>query len=226
MTSTSGSYSFNPETADIVVESFERIGKQADFLEAPGVLRSARRSMNLIQSDWSNRGPNLWKVGLYSIPLIQGTATYTLPSQTVMVLNVYLSQTGQSDRILAPISRSTYAALPSKTQQSSPTQYYLDRQTIPTITFWASPDLSSTYTANLYLFSQQQDITASAQGVDVPFRWWEALCSELALRLAVKFAPDRVAMLQPMAQEAYLHAANEDVERVPMNLTPNLRGYQ
>lgn len=225
MTATSGTYAFNPEVADIVVEAFERIGKQADFLESPGILQSVRRSMNLIQSDWSNKGPNLWKVSLLPITLIQGTTTYTLPLQTVMVLNVYLTTVGQSDRILSPISRATYAALPQKLQQGPPTQYYLDRQIDPKITFWEVPDLSATYTANCYVFSQQQDVTAGAQGIDVPFRWWEALCSELAFKLAVKFAPTLAPALQSLAGTAYLSAANEDVERVPINIIPNMRGY-
>ena len=47
----------------------------------------------LLSSDWSNRGVNLFAVSTvpYLIDLIQGTATYNLPPNTISMLDTYIS---------------------------------------------------------------------------------------------------------------------------------------
>ena len=49
------------QAADIIQDAFERCG--IDFSKVSGnQLDSARRSIQMCMSNWSNRGPNLWKV--------------------------------------------------------------------------------------------------------------------------------------------------------------------
>ena len=57
----SGSTDFNLEAAEVIQEAYERCGLQ----EISGKdLRAAVRSMNLLMSEWANRGLNLWTVSL------------------------------------------------------------------------------------------------------------------------------------------------------------------
>jgi len=53
---TSGTTDFNLDIDDVIEESFERIGKQ---VRTGYDIRSARRSLNLLLSEWGNRGVHL-----------------------------------------------------------------------------------------------------------------------------------------------------------------------
>ena len=71
---TSGTYTFDKTFAidDVIMESYERIGLVGS---AGNQLRSARRSLNLLFSEWGNRGVHYWAVGSTNIDLIEGSAT-------------------------------------------------------------------------------------------------------------------------------------------------------
>lgn len=236
---TSGTTGFSLSGADLLLEAFERIQIRASAI-TPDQIVSARRSMNLVQARWANRGTNLWKVDPTAAPtaiaLAQGTASYSLDPAVVMVLDTYIRTTDQNgnptDRILAPLSRSDYAATPNKTIEAPPTVYLFDRQsTAPTITLWPVPDLSNTYALQLYAVRQLEDANALAgQGPDIPYRFLEALAAELALHLARKYPPAptsgvAIADLKLAAEEAWEEAAQEDRERVSSHFVPDLSGY-
>lgn len=236
---TSGTSNFALTSADLLLEAFERIQIRAAAI-TPDHVVSARRSMNLVQARWANRGANLWKVdptaSPTAIPLARGIATYALDASVVMMLDTYLHTVDPSgpptDRILMPLSRSDYAATPDKTSEAPPTVYIFDRQSVqPTVTLWPVPDLDNTYTLRLYALHQMQDAnTLASQSPDVPYRFLEALCAELALHLARKYPPDPnsgilLADLKLAAEEAWEEAAQEDRERVPMYVVPDLGSY-
>lgn len=89
--SSSGTYLFQPPVADLMIDALERIQIFGPAIE-PRHIISGRRSANLILSDWSNRGVNLWVVGddLLSIPLQAGVASYPIPRHVVDILDAYL----------------------------------------------------------------------------------------------------------------------------------------
>jgi hypothetical protein len=71
----------------------------------------------------------------------------------------------------------------------------------------------------------QDATTLASQGPDVPYRFLEALCADLALHLAKKYPPkpdSGIAMADLRADAA---DASEDRERVPLYLVPDLTGY-
>jgi hypothetical protein len=65
----------------------------------------------------------------------------------------------------------------------------------------------------------------SGQQVEIPYLWMEAFAYGLAQRLAVIWAPDRVQMLKPMADEAYQIAADQNVETAQQYISPIISGY-
>ena len=77
--SVTGVSDFNLDLAEIVEEAFERCGSE---LRTGYDLRTARRSLNLLFADWSNRGVNMWTFEQGQIPLVQGVSTYALPNDT------------------------------------------------------------------------------------------------------------------------------------------------
>jgi len=85
---TSGTYSNFLDNADVVLEAFDRNGIRPADIDRQKMF-SCRRSINLELSEWSIKGINLWGVYLYTIPLVQGVSTYSLPATTIDVMDVY-----------------------------------------------------------------------------------------------------------------------------------------
>jgi hypothetical protein len=129
MATTSGLTSFNLDLSELVEEAFERAGSE---LRSGYDLRTARRSLNIMLSDWANRGINMWTIEPGSINLVQGQNTYALPTDTVDLLE-HVIRTGanvastQADLTITRISVSTYATIPNKIQQARPIQVWIQR---------------------------------------------------------------------------------------------------
>lgn len=90
---TTGTTNFSPALGDLVLEAYSRIQVKPTGLTADHMLQ-ARNSANLLLADWATRPsiPNLWKIALLSIPLVQGVATYAVPNTTIGILDYYVRQ--------------------------------------------------------------------------------------------------------------------------------------
>ena len=222
---TSGVTVFNLDLSEIVEEAFERCGAE---LRTGYDLKTARRSLNLLFADWANRGINLWTVEQGSIPLVQGTATYNLPSDTVDLME-HVIRTGagnvstQADLTITRISVSTYSSIPNKLTQARPIQVYIDRQSpTPTITVWPTPDGSQSYTFIYWRLRRIQDAGDGSNTMDVPFRFIPCMVAGLAYYLAMKL-PDgmnRMQVLKAQYDEAWDFASTEDREKAAIRFVP------
>jgi hypothetical protein len=224
----SGTYNFLPSVGDIIITAFQRIGiRPAEILQQH--LQQAVMELNLLQAKLSNQQPNLWDVDLQTLPLVQGTLTYSVPAETVMITNAYVSTgsgTARIDRLIFPISQTEYAALPSKFIQAPPTQFWFNRLISPTITLYQVPDGGGPYTLYYYRVRQIQDaLLPNGFQMEVPYRWLDALTAGLAHRLAAVFAPQLEQIRKMDAQEAWTLAATQDTENVPLFIAPGLIGY-
>jgi len=224
---TSGTYNFNPSLGEITLYAFNLCGlRNTSLLQEH--MESARMAANMVAASFSNRGVNLWKVDLVTVPLVQGTSTYSVDPSTVMILDGYVttgSGTTAIDRIIMPVSRTEYASYPNKTQQGWPTTFWFDRLLAPTVTLWPVPD-GNEVSFSYYRLRQIQDANfTSGQTVDVPYLWMEAFAYALAFRLALIWSPDKVPMLKPIADEAYNIAAEQNVENAATYISPQIQGY-
>jgi len=137
MANTTGSTLFNLDFTEIAEEAFERAGRE---MRTGYDLRTARRSMNLMTIEWSNRGLNMWTIEPGTITLQSGLNTYPLPTDTIdlleQVIRTQANQTSQqADLNITRISVSTYATIPNKLNQGRPIQVWVQRysgQTNPT----------------------------------------------------------------------------------------------
>jgi hypothetical protein len=167
-------------------------------------------------------------VDLQTQPLTQGTATYNVARETVMILDVFLTYPSGSqglDSYLWPISRTEYAAIPNKVTQGRPNQYWFDRLNQPTITLYPVPD-GNTYTLNWYRFRQVQDaVMANGISPEVPNRALDALVAGLAYRLARIYKPEQETQRKSDAGEAWSIYAKQDTEAAPLYIMPALESY-
>ena len=219
---TSGTTTFNLDIDDVIEESFERCG----IRNTKGYdLKSSRRSLNLLFSEWGNRGIHLWKVELKNQLLTAGTITYTTPSDCSDVLEAYVSTSesitsSTQDISLTKIDRSAYAGLPNKGQTGQPTQYYVDRQTTPTISLYLAPD-ANTYTFLKYYYIQRiQDAGSYTNQADLPYRFLPCMVSGLSFYLSQKYAPDRIQALKLLYEDELERALQEDGQRTSLYITP------
>lgn len=225
--STSGTYTFNPSLGELTVYAYQLIGVRPTALLQEHI-DVARTATNMMFTRWSNQGVNLWQVDLIQTPLVQGTATYSVDSSVVVMLDAFIRTTTgstQTDRIILPISRTEYASYPNKIQQGFPTTFWFDRLLSPTVTLWPVPDGTQTY-LEYYAVKRLQDANMNGtQQLDMPPIWLEAMIYGLAYRLAQIWSPDKIVTLKPMADEAYQIAATQNVETANQYISPQLSGY-
>jgi len=219
---TSGTTTFNLDIDEVIEEAYERCG----IRNTKGYdLRSSRRSLNLLFSEWGNRGVHLWKVELKNQALTAGTITYDTPSDCSDVLEAYVSTTNAittstQEVSLTKIDRSAYAALRNKGQTGQPSQYFVDRQITPTISLYLAPD-ANTYTFLKYYYMQRiQDAGAYTNQTDLPYRFFPCMVSGLAFYLSQKFAPERIEALRLYYEDELSRALQEDGQRTSLYISP------
>lgn len=221
---TSGTTTFNPDLSEIVEEAFERCGGE---LRTGYDLRTARRSMNLMFTDWANRGVNMWTMEQGQQILTPGTATYNLPADTVDLLD-HVIRTGagsastQADLTITRISEPTYSSIPNKLQQARPIQVWIERLNTPRFTVWPVPDNSQTYTFVYWRLRRIQDAGEGVNTMDMPFRFYNAMVAGLSYYMAMKVpgAIERLQILKQQYDEAWQLAADEDREKAAVRFVP------
>ena len=85
---TSGTTSFDLSIEEIVQEAYNRCGVMTD---SGYDLKRARRNLNILFSEWGNRGVHLWKVSLKEVALVSGQAAYTTATDVNDVLEAFIS---------------------------------------------------------------------------------------------------------------------------------------
>jgi hypothetical protein len=229
---TSGTTGFNLNLNDLFEEAFEQCGAE---LRSGYDFRSARRSLNLLTVEWSNRGINLWTIEQGSIPLVQGQITYDLPADTIDLLeHVVRTQTGpgQTDINITRISVDTYATIPNKNAQGRPIQVWINRQSgatypttgvaYPEINVWPAPDQNNLYTFVYWRLRRMQDGGNGVTTQDIPFRFLPCLVAGLAFHMSMKIpgALERAPVLKARYEELWQQAADEDREKAALRIAP------
>ena len=223
----SGTYTFNPSLGEITLYAYNLCGIRGTALLQEH-MESARMAANMMLGRWSSDGVNLWTVDKQTIPLIAGQSTYTVPSNTIVMLDTYVVTTDggmATNRLILPISRTEYASYPNPQSEGFPTTFWFDRLLSPTVTLWPVPDGTQT-SLDYYRVRQIQDSGFSdGQQVEMPYYFLEAFAYGLAQRLALMWAPEKVQMLKPLADESYQIAASQNIETAQQYISPMISGY-
>lgn len=165
--------------------------------------------------------------------LINGTqivsgsgSTWTVSNSQTVASGSITGETAQSiDRLILPVSRTEYASYPNKEQQGFPTTYWQDRLINGNVTLWPVPDGTQT-ALSFYQVGQIDDAAfTSGMQVNMPNYFYEAFVYALAQRLAMIWAPEKVAMIKPLADESYMIAVEQNVETAQQYISPMISGY-
>mgnify|MGYP001296930934 CR=1 FL=1 len=213
---TSSTTDFDLNIDDVIEESFERIGKQT---RTGYDLKSARRSLNLLLSEWGNRGVHLWKVVNHTQNLVATTTTYTAPSNTSDILEAVF-RNGTTDTTMTKISRSEYQAIPNKSSTGTPSQYYVRRNLSNVeINLYLTPNVTDTQ-INYFYVGRIEDVGAYTNATDMPFRFIPCMVSGLAYYLSMKYAPQLMQGMKLVYEDEFQRALQEDGSASSTHITP------
>tara|TARA_Y100000389_G_C17458574_1_gene519926 strand:+ start:1558 stop:2253 length:696 start_codon:yes stop_codon:yes gene_type:complete len=220
----SGTTAFDLNIDEVIDEAYERCGLST---QSGYDLKRARRNLNLLFSEWGNRGVHLWKVALNEVALVNGQPNYTTPAAVSDVLEAFVSSTNAAgnnvntqDVSLTKIDRSAYAALPNKYATGQPSQYYVDRQITPIIYLYQAPNLSTYTTLKYYSINRIEDAGAYGNTPDTPFRFLPCMVSGLAYYISFMKAAEKTQMLKLAYEDEMKRALDEDGSRTSLYIAP------
>lgn len=223
---TSGAKTFKLSIADTIEEAYELAGIE---LRTGYDAETARRSLNIMFADWSNRGVNLWTIEQVTKNLSTGTSSYAFDAYDIDIVSAIIKvtdSTGNStDLSIERIGRTEYLNIPDKTIKGRPVQIFFDRQVTPVAYLWPTPDDTATYSLIANTIQRIDDVSASNQDPEIPSRFIPCMASGLSYYLALKKNPEKAGMLKQQYEQDFKLAADEDRNRASLHLTPARSSY-
>ena len=216
----SGTKTFALSINDCILEALDRIGG-GPYLGYD--LKSARRSLNIMFTDWANRGLNQWTLQKQTLNMVANQSSYDLDASTVSIVDVYITS-DSTDFAVNEISLTDYNAYPNKAQTGRPSQYYLQKSMTPKLFLFPAPE-NSTDVITYWRIAKIDDVTASNEDPEVPSRFIPCMVSGLAYYIAMKKNPERVGLLKQQYEQDFKLAADEDRNRASLRLVPSRSSY-
>lgn len=200
-------------------------GQPSQFEE----LQNARTNLNLLFSEWSVDGVNLWKVNFADVTVAPSTAVVSLSSSVLRPIHIAARVDGSnSDIQLTPISYTDYNVLSNKEQQGTPTQYLVERKRDSvSLRLWPVP--SKETILKLCVVDKFEDVEKPYDTVDAPSRFLPALTYGLSYRLALGRSDGgqgweaKLNRLNNEYMRTWAMATGDDTDKVPLRITPRMR---
>ncbi len=226
MVSVAGGTNWNLEVVEIMEEAYERAGVDKLLLNADHS-RSARRSMNLILKSWANASVRPWALERTSFLTTAGIEEEYLQEDTIDILDVTLKRENY-EIPMTRLSRGDYANLPDKAIQGRPDRYYLHKDIDQPSMFIYQTPINATDEVIFWRVRRLIDVTSPSDNVDAPVRWVDPFIAELAYRLYEK-RPEvderKLLRLELRAEKLFDLAAEEDRDRAPLQIVPDMTTY-
>jgi hypothetical protein len=147
---------------------------------------------------------------------------------TLVVREVYFGN-NSTEIPMARLNRDDYTNLPNKNfTANQPFQFWFDR-TVPKPSIYLWPVPSDTFVQMTLWYSRQvMDVGALTDELEIPQRWYEAVVSMLAHRMAMELpgvAVDRIGYLEKMADKYLFDVEQEERDKSPIYYAPNISVY-
>ena len=216
---TSGTRAFTLDIATATEEAYELAGLEA---RTSYDAVSARRSMNIMFADWSNRGIQMWEVSKVELTLTEGTSEYTINSFDIDILDAYIERTVNStatDFVLDRIDRNEFINIPNKATKARPTTFWLERLTTPVLHVYPTPE-NSTDVLVYYVWRTIQDANTAINDADIPTRFMPCLVSGLAYYLCLKKNVQKLGIMKEQYEQDLANAMRYDEDRSPLRIVP------
>ena len=201
-------------------------------------MRSSRRSINLLFSDWGNRGLNLLEYSERSQLLTYGVGEYDLSPdndlvnviEQVIQLPPGQSSTSLNRYNLTRVSVSTQATRTNPYITGRPTEIFYQRlRDGITAHIWPLPGDGGPYTLIYWGLRRMDDAGAYTNTADMPFRFLPAFIAGLAFYIAQKKDPNNealIARLERDYEQTWQRAAETDRETATLSIVPRSSSYR
>lgn len=206
-------------------------------LQVAGLLSAAQRPdaddlslggdlLNMVLLDLQSDGTLPLHVTRTTLDLVDGTASYTLPTDTMDVhvdannfVGTIVTTSGTETPVHA-MTRSEYVALPDKETEATPTRVFIERLATVSVSFWPVPS-DSTLDFRYQKIRLGRDASPGSVTLDLSRRWQLAITYDLAAHLAfAKSLPlERQRALRGEAEMYKARSRNADVEKVQMQMS-------
>lgn len=220
------------DVAEICQEASERAGIE---FRSGYALTTARRSLELLQMEWANRGLNLWTIDKIETPIYVNVASYAMPADTVDVLDAAIrnwpgtgSPSAWKDTQLERIPLGSWAGYPDKLQPGKPTAMLVCRVDPMEVRLHPVPNRTGGTLVLWRLRYMKQPTPGGAGAMDMPVRFVPAMIAGLAYQLALKSkgaAFQRAPGLKQIYEEEFALAAEEDRDRSSARFVPLIHPY-
>ncbi len=186
---------------------------------------------------WTTQGLKLWTNQDTTVPLVAGTATYTLGqggdvniARPMRVANnqAYYLDSSDNKRPLIVLSRDEYTRLSNTTQNGAINSFFYDpQQTLARVSFWMTPDTqAATGEAHLILQIPITYVTGLLDQINFPQEWYMALSWGLADEICTGQPMSIMARCSQKAEDYRRKLEDWDTEEAPTMFQPDQRsGY-
>jgi hypothetical protein len=225
---TSGTYIFNPDLAELVDEAMERARIDPAKITSRHIL-SARRSMRFMLAAWATEDYHDFRITEELMTMTQSQATYVAGTDfdldvsgtnIIDIIDVALRRDGV-DTPVTFMPRSEFLDIPEKDTEGRPDRVFIDKgRDGITMTFWTVPE-NSTDVIVFNTVRKFEDSDTAADTADIPYQMYDAFAYGLAFRLAEKFAPPELEQaLYGKAEIAFTKGTNAVRERGDVRIVP------
>ena len=148
---------------------------------------------------------------------------------TTLALREFYVGNNSREIQMSRLNRDDYTNLPNKNfTANQPYQFWFDR-TIPQPTVYLWPTPSDPFIQMTVWYQRQiMDVGALSGELEIPQRWYEAVVFMLAHRMSLELpqvAADRITYLEKMAEKYLFEAEQEERDKSPIYLAPNISVY-
>ena len=149
-------------------------------------------------------------------------------STTLALRELYIGN-NSTEIPMARLNRDDYTSLPNKNfTANQPFQFWFNR-TIPVPELYLWPVPSDPFIQMTVWYSRQiMDVGSLTDELEIPQRWYEATVMMLAHRMSLELPGvqmDRVGYLEKMATQYLMEAEQEERDKSPIYLAPNISVY-
>ena len=221
---TSGTYDYTLNLIDIIETAYERCGLPLQTLTAQD-LRSARRDLDLLLLEWSNRQINFWTLARATFSTVAGQSEYILnPVDPIVdILDATITLSSNSTIPLNRITIDEWLRLPNKTHESKPYNFTIFREG-DQVRMVLYPTPEDVYEITYFQLNYVQNAGNYLNNVNIPHRFLPSLILGLALavgmRKAAEVPPEKLQLLKALYEQEFEAAREEDRERAPLYILP------
>lgn len=226
---TSGTTSYTLNANQIIDKAFHRLGKasEGEAISAR-MYEDGRSSLNLLLKDLGAE-EHLWTKTEGTLALVASQAGYTLSTISPLRIMSIRRRASNIDTPLEELSRQEYFDMPNKAiSPSIPVSYYFDPQRDNGVLYvWPAPDTAAATANTLYItyLRRIEDITASADNLDIPQAWLQGIIWALADDLETEYPvnDNRLAVkIERKSIEFMTKMRAWDTEMTPIYMQPDL----